>query len=89
MEGCLLKDERVREAAVVGVEGQEGLTRLKAYIVLEPDVVASESLVGEIQEFVKTGWAAHKYPRLVEFIPSLPKNDRGKVNRKLLRAQGA
>ncbi len=39
----------------------------------------------ELQEFVKARLAKHKYPRIVEFVDDLPKNDRGKVDRKLLR----
>ena len=31
----------------------------------------------------------HKYPRIIEFVDDVPKNDRGKVDRKALRAQSA
>ena len=42
------------------------------------------ALARELQEFVKGRLAPFKYPRLVEFASSLPKNDRGKIDRKRL-----
>jgi 2-aminobenzoate-CoA ligase len=46
----------------------------------------SEVLAREFQEFVKGRLAPFKYPRAVEFAPSLPKNDRGKIDRRRLGA---
>ena len=43
------------------------------------------SLARELQEFVKARLAPYKYPRAVEFAPSLPKNDRGKIERRRLK----
>ena len=41
-------------------------------------------LAEEIKQFVKARLALYKYPRWIEFVDSLPKNDRGKIDRKLL-----
>ena len=38
-----------------------------------------------LQEFVKTRLALYKYPRRVVFVAELPKNDRGKIDRRSLR----
>jgi benzoate-CoA ligase len=46
---------------------------------------ASSQLTGELQAFVKSHLAPYKYPRWIEFVSSLPKNDRGKIDRKLLK----
>jgi acyl-coenzyme A synthetase/AMP-(fatty) acid ligase len=46
----------------------------------------SGQLVDEIKQFVKTRIAVYKYPRWVEFVSSLPKNDRGKIDRRQLKA---
>ena len=40
----------------------------------------------EEKQFVKSRIAVYKYPRWVEFVSSLPKNDRGKIDRKQLKA---
>jgi acyl-coenzyme A synthetase/AMP-(fatty) acid ligase len=37
--------------------------------------------------FVTPRLALYKYPRWVDFVPSWPKNDRGKINRKELKAR--
>lgn len=42
-------------------------------------------LVEELKEFVKNNLAVYKYPRWIEFVHSLPKNDRGKIDRKQLK----
>ena len=86
IENCLLQHEAVRECAVVGHDQGDGLVKPKAFIVAREGTGADETLAEEIKQFVKTKLAAYKYPRWIEFVPSLPKNDRGKVDRKLLKA---
>jgi len=85
IENCLLQHEAVLEAAVIGHDEGDGLIKPKAFIVLRPELEGDDDLAAEIKEFVKARLALHKYPRWIEFIESLPKNDRGKVDRKLLR----
>ena len=85
VEDCLLKHPAVREAAVIGVKDKDDLVVTKAFLVLKEGSKPSESLAREVQEFVRKTLAAHKYPRLVAFVDSLPRNDRGKVDRKMLR----
>jgi len=85
VEECLMRHDAVSRAVVIGVD-HEGLTRPKAFIVLkDPDSRDLPGLAAELKELVKTNLAPHKYPRLVEFVDDIPRNDRGKVNRKLLR----
>ena len=85
IENCLLQHQAVRECAVVGQQA-EGLVKPKAFIVLNEHFSASTELAEEIKQFVKNQIAIYKYPRWIEFVPSLPKNDRGKIDRKLLKA---
>src|ERR1700752_815799 len=84
IENCLLQHESVLECAVIGHES-EGLVKPKAFIVLRETAVASEQLAEQIKQFVKESIAVYKYPRWIEFVPSLPKNDRRKIDRKQLR----
>jgi benzoate-CoA ligase family protein len=46
---------------------------------------ARNALAEELKEFVRSHLAAYKYPRWIEFVSSLPKNDRGKIDRKKLK----
>jgi benzoate-CoA ligase family protein len=88
VEDCLMKHEAVSLAACIGVE-DEGLTKLKAFVVLRSgwNKRGSAELKVELQEFVKARIAKHKYPRFIDFVDDVPKNDRGKVDRKALRAR--
>ncbi len=90
VEDCLLAHPCVSVAAVIPSE-DAGLTKPKALIVLRPDarerIAAPEgkqALAGELKAHVQGRLSKHKYPRWVVFVDDLPKNDRGKVDKKLL-----
>ena len=82
IENCLLQHEAVAECAVIGHDAGDGLVKPKAFIVARGE--GTEVLAEEIKQFVKARLALYKYPRWIEFVDSLPKNDRGKIDRKLL-----
>jgi acyl-coenzyme A synthetase/AMP-(fatty) acid ligase len=89
VEECLMCHDAVSLAAVIGVE-DEGLMKPKAFVVLRMGVTRDHAaLAAELQEHVKARLAKHKYPRLIEFVADVPKNDRGKVDRMALRAAEA
>ena len=80
----------VSSAAVVAVQ-QDGLDKPKAFIVARdehrPTTDAERAaLSASLQKHVKDCLSKHKYPRWIEFVDDLPKNDRGKVDRKRLVA---
>ena len=86
IENCLLQHQAVLECAVIGHDGGDGLVKPKAFVVLRDAVGTSEEeLATELKNFVKSHLAVYKYPRWVEFVTSLPKNDRGKIDRKKLK----
>jgi benzoate-CoA ligase len=87
IENCLLQHEAVLECAVIGADAGDGLIKPKAFVVLREASEGSrnEQLAEELKTFVKSHLAAYKYPRWIEFVESLPKNDRGKIDRKLLK----
>src|SRR4029453_2709229 len=85
IEDCLLQHPAVREACITGAEDDGGLTKPKAWIVVHEGRQAGGALARERQDHVKTRLSPYKYPRWVEFLPVLPRSDRGKVDRKRLR----
>jgi benzoate-CoA ligase family protein len=85
IENCILRHEAVLEAAVVGHDAGDRLIKPKAFVVLREGHAAGEELAQSIKDFVKSRLALYKYPRWVEFVPSLPKNDRGKIDRRQLK----
>jgi acyl-coenzyme A synthetase/AMP-(fatty) acid ligase len=85
VENCLLEHPAVVECAVVGQPDEQGLVKTKAFIVLAGSFEAGPSLESELKDFVKDRLAPYKYPRLIEFRSDLPKNDRGKLDRRALK----
>jgi benzoate-CoA ligase len=83
VENCLLQHPRVAECAVIGYKDPDGLIKPKAFVVPR-DCAGDDALGRELQEFVKQRLAPFKYPRTVEFKTALPKNDRGKIDRRRL-----
>jgi benzoate-CoA ligase len=84
IENCLLQHEAVLECAVVGHEA-EGLVKPKAFVVVREGYTGDDQLAETIKQFVKSRIAVYKYPRWIEFVSSLPKNDRGKIDRRKLK----
>ncbi|MFM8665979.1 MAG: AMP-binding enzyme, partial [Betaproteobacteria bacterium] len=82
VEATLVQHPAVLEAAVIGKEDEEGLTKTKAFIVLKPGQQATEA---ELKAFVKDRLASYKYPRFIEFVGDLPKTATGKIQRFRLR----
>jgi benzoate-CoA ligase family protein len=96
VEDCLLRHPAVATAAVLGREDADGLTKVKAFLVpredrrdVLTDPANARALADEVRSFVKETLTKHKYPRWIVFCDDLPKNDRGKVDRKALRERDA
>jgi benzoate-CoA ligase len=83
VEACLMTHPAVLEAAVIGVNDEEGLLKPKAYVVLKPGQAADAAA---LQAHVKSQLAPYKYPRWIEFLAELPKTATGKIQRFKLRA---
>ncbi|NVM89480.1 benzoate-CoA ligase [Variovorax sp. SG517] len=82
VEATLMQHPAVLEAAVIGKEDADGLTKTKAFVVLKDGGAATED---ELKAFVKERLAPYKYPRFLEFVAELPKTATGKIQRFRLR----
>ena len=82
VEATLMQHPAVLEAAVIGKEDADGLTKTKAYVVRKAGQAVSDD---ELKAFVKERLAPYKYPRFIEFIDELPKTATGKIQRFRLR----
>ena len=74
---------------MIGVNDRDGLVRAKAFVVLKQASDASDHLADDLKAFVKERLAPYKYPRLIEFLPELPKTATGKLRRVALREREA
>lgn len=86
VESALITHPTVLEAAVVGKEDEEKLTKPLAYVVLKSNVEPTPALAEELKQHVKARLAPYKYPRWIKFLPELPKTATGKIQRFKLRA---
>jgi benzoate-CoA ligase len=88
VEAALIGHAAVLECGVVGMTDKDGLTKPKAFVILKQGHVGDAGLSDELKKFVKDRIAPYKYPRWIEFVPELPKNAAGKIQRYKLRERG-
>ena len=85
VESALAAHPAVLEAAVVGAEDADGLTKPKGFVVLRDPAAPQTGLADELKAFVKERLAPYKYPRWIEVVAELPKTATGKIQRFKLR----
>jgi len=86
IENCLLGHDGVAECCVVGREDADGLVKAHAIVVCAEGHDGCDALAEALKALAKEHLAPHKYPRSFEWrTEPLPRNDRGKVARKLLK----
>ena len=84
VELCLADHPSVRECAVLAVEQADGLTALKAFVVLTDGRPGSDATTRSLQDYIKGRLLPYKYPRLVAYLDELPKTGTGKIDRQAL-----
>jgi fatty-acyl-CoA synthase len=84
VESLMYNHPDIQEACVIGTQDAHRGETVKACVVLK---AASRGKVSEEQiiEWCKKNMAAYKYPRVVEFMESLPKSGTGKVQWRALQ----
>jgi len=85
IENTLVEHPAVLEAGVIGATDADGLTKPRAFVVLQAGQQAAPVLADELKDFVKSRIAPFKYPRWIEFVAELPKTATGKTQRFRLR----
>jgi acetyl-CoA synthetase len=85
VESALMEHPSVLECAVTAAPDPNRGQVVKATVVLARGYDPSDALIKELQNHVKRVTAPYKYPRIVEFVPELPKTISGKIQRNLIR----
>ncbi len=85
VEAALLQHPAVAEAACTSYPDEERGAIVRAMIVLTPGATASERLVIDIQNHVRSVTAPYKYPRRIDFVENLPRTASGKIERAALK----
>lgn len=89
IEDRLREHTAVQDVCVVGRDDEAGLTKPLAFVVLAEGFSGTPCLAADLKAFIKGRLAPHKYPRWFEWRDELPRNDRGKVARRVLEAEAA
>ncbi len=98
VESAIMTHPSVVECAVTGVPDPEGLRGfvIKATIVIAKEFrshiatpESTEKFVKEIQNHVKKITAPYKYPRVIEFVETMPKTISGKIRHVEIRERDA
>lgn len=85
VEAAMASHPAVAESAVIAVPDEVRGEVIEAYVVLRDRHIPSQDLAQEIQQWVKTRYAAHAYPREIHFIKIMPKTPSGKIQRFVLK----
>jgi acetyl-CoA synthetase len=85
VESAMSTHPAVAESAVIAVPDEVRGEVIEAYTVLREGHTPSDDLARDIQNWVKSKFAAHAYPRAVHFIDAMPKTPSGKIQRFLLK----
>lgn len=85
VESVLLEHPAVREVAVTGIPDSSRGMAVKATIVLNKYFQPTDILIRQLQDHVRSRTASYKYPRVIEFVDSLPMTISGKIRRALIR----
>ena len=84
VENVICKHADVKQACVIGIEDENQIHRIKAFVELHNHDVASQEKGEEIIAFVRTQLIKWSCPREVEFMENLPLTRIGKVDYKKL-----
>lgn len=87
VESIVLQHPHVLDAAVIGVEFEDGAGEIpRAYVVLHPETKLEPA---QLKAFVGQSLAKYKLPEEIIFVERIPKNSTGKILRRVLREEAS
>jgi long-chain acyl-CoA synthetase len=85
VDAVLLDHPAVGDVATIGVPNEEWGEEVRAVVEVRAGVVPSETLANELVTWCRERLAAFKCPRSVDFVDELPRQDNGKIYKRVLR----
>lgn len=85
VEAALTEHDAVADVVIIGLPDEEWGKRVHAIVQLRPSV--AEPSYDELTAHCRARLAAYKAPKSYEFVPSLPRDDGGKLRRSSLVAE--
>lgn len=90
IEASIMENQKVAEAAVIGVDDKIKGTKILSFVVIKGKVIRDNKvdeilLEEEIKSTVQKDLGSYAKPEYVIFVPQVPKNRSGKVLRRILK----
>ena len=85
VDAVLLDHPAVGDVATIGVPNAEWGEEVKAVVEPAAGFEPTPALAAELVDFCRDRLAHYKCPRSVDFVDSLPRQDNGKIYKRLLR----
>ena len=85
VEAVLGAHPGVREVVVIGLPDPVRQEIVAAYVVPESESLRTDEFRKALQDLVKTQLSPYKYPRVVEYLDTLPRDHVGKVQHQLVK----
>jgi long-chain acyl-CoA synthetase len=85
VDAVLLEHPAIGDVAVIGIPDEEWGESVLAVVELTPGHEATDALAEELLAHCRQRLANYKCPRRVDFLDRLPREDNGKIYKRLLR----
>ena len=85
IEAVLLTHPAIEDAAVFGIPNDEFGEEIKAAITVNDDASPGDELTQSIMDHCRDHLAGYKTPRSIDYEESLPRQETGKLYKRLLR----
>ncbi|EGG15968.1 hypothetical protein DFA_09639 [Cavenderia fasciculata] len=82
VEREILGNEKVEDCAVVGIPSVEYGEVVAAMVVVKPGQTLSKE---ELDQYCRTHIVGYKLPRILRFVPEIPKNSMMKIDKKIVK----
>jgi long-chain acyl-CoA synthetase len=86
-ENVLYSHPMVADVAVIGVPNADLGEEVKAVVLPKQPVAQSDALAAELMAYCRARLSSYKCPRSVDFVAEMPRNEAGKLLKRLIKAR--